>query len=138
MSDPKSVFERHVAAFNAHDADADPWSAEAELIGPDVQLRGRSEVLGFLRVWWDAFPDARNEVRRLAADGSVVAAEGIFSGTHTGSLMSTGGEVPPTGRRVEFRWSVICETRGNELVSEHLYFDQLGLLTQLGLAPTAA
>jgi hypothetical protein len=29
---------------------------------------------------------------------------------------------------------VTCEVLGDELVSEHLYFDQLDLVTQLGLA----
>ena len=43
------------------------------------------------------------------------------------------GEIPPSGRCVEFRWSATCEARGDELVSEHLYFDQLELLAQLGV-----
>lgn len=133
--DPRRVYERHVAAFNAKDADADPWSQDAEFDGPGMQARGRGEVLGIARVFWDAFPDARNEVGRLISDGPIVSAEGTFSGTHTGSLMTPQGEVPPTGRHVEFRWSATCETRDGELVSEHLYFDQLELLTQLGLAP---
>jgi predicted ester cyclase len=133
MSDPKQVYERHVAAFNAKDPDADPWSADAEFIGPGARFRGREEIFGFMRIYWEAFPDARNEVDRLISEGSVVSAEGRFRGTHAGPLRTPQAELPPLGRRVEFRWSVTCEARGDELVSEHLYFDQVELLTQLGL-----
>lgn len=59
-------------------------------------------------------------------------------GTHTSVLQTPEGEVPPTGRRVEIRWTAMYEARGDELVSEHLYFDQVEFLTQLGLAPAVA
>jgi hypothetical protein len=68
MSDAKEVYERHVEAFNRQDADADPWSADAEFVAPGARLRGREAVLGFLRVFWEAFPDAHNEVTRLIAE----------------------------------------------------------------------
>jgi predicted ester cyclase len=48
-------------------------------------------------------------------------------------LRTPTGEVPPTGRRVEFRWMSAYEAQGDELASEHLFFDQVELLTQLGL-----
>jgi hypothetical protein len=38
-----------------------------------------------------------------------------------------------TGRLVDFRWMSAYEARGDELASEHLYFDQMELLTELGL-----
>ena len=57
MADPKRVVERHVEAFNARDADADPWSDDAEFVAPNASMRGRGEVLGLLGVFWDAFPD---------------------------------------------------------------------------------
>jgi len=48
MTDPKSVIKRHVQAFGAKDAEAEPWSADAEVIAPVGQFRGRDQVLGFL------------------------------------------------------------------------------------------
>ena len=134
MSTARHVYERHVAAFNAKDGGADPWSLDAELVAPGTELHGRGEVIDFLRVYWEAFPDARQEITRLVADGPIVSAEGRFAGTHSGPLRLPEGAFAPTGRRVEFRWSVTCEVRGEELISEHLYFDRLDLLTQLGLA----
>jgi predicted ester cyclase len=135
MSAPREVVERHLAAFNAKDADAEPFSADAEVIAPGAQLRGRDQILDWLRGYWEAFPDARNEVARWLGEGELTAAEGTLFGTHTGILRTPEGEVPPTGRRVEIRWMAMYEIAGEELVSEHLYFDPTEFLTQLGLAP---
>ena len=136
MADPKHVVERHLAAFNARDADAEPWSKDAEFVAPNASMRGREEVLGFLGVMWDAFPDGRLEASRMLVEGSGAAAEGRFIGTHTGVMRTPQGEIPATGRQVEFRWMSSYEVRGEELASEHLYFDQAELLGQLGLMPT--
>src|SRR4029450_12009246 len=76
MADPKHVVERHVEAFNARDADAAPWSQDADFVAPNASMHGREEVLGFLGVFWGAFPDGRLETSRLLAEGSVVAAVG--------------------------------------------------------------
>ena len=137
MADPRHVVERHVAAFNAQDADAAPWSEDAEFVAPNASMHGREEVLGFLGVFWDAFPDGRLETSHVLAEGSAVAAEGWFIGTHTGVMRTPEGEVAATGRKVAFRWMSSYEVRGDELTSEHLYFDQAELLGQLGLMPAS-
>ena len=135
MADPMAVLERHLAAWNSKDGDADPWSLEAELVTPDGQARGRKQILDWLRGYWEAFPDARNEIVRSISTGALVAAEGRMTGTHTGTLRTPDGDVPPTGKRVEIRWMAMYETAGDEIVSEHSYFDQIEFMTQLGLAP---
>ena len=56
MADPKRAVERHFEAFNARDTDAAPWSDDAEVVAPNASVHGRDEVLGFLAVFWDAFP----------------------------------------------------------------------------------
>ena len=136
MADPKRVVERHVEAFNARDADASPWSEDAGLVAPNASVQGRDEVLGFLGVFWDAFPDGRLETSSLISEGSDVAAQGRFVGTHTGVMRTPEGDVAATGRPVDLRWMSAYEVRGEELASEHLYFDQIELLGQLGLMPT--
>jgi len=137
MADPKQVVERHVEAFNARDTDSTPWSDDGELIAPNASMHGRDQVLGFLGVFWAAFPDGRLETSRLLGEGSIVAAEGRFTGTHTGVMSTPGGDVPATGRKVDLRWMSSYEVRGDELASEHLYFDQAELLRQLGLMPAS-
>jgi predicted ester cyclase len=133
MAEAKQVVERHVEAFNAHQADAEPWTEDAEFVAPGASMRGREEVLAFLGAFWEAFPDGRLELSRVFGEGSVAAAEGRFIGTHDGVFRTPAGEVPATGRLVEFRWMSAYEARGYKLASEQLFFDQVELLTQLGL-----
>jgi predicted ester cyclase len=136
MTDPGAVVRRHIDAFNARDRDAEPWSATAELVAPVAVISGREQALEFLSVFQEAFPDWRLELKQLLVDDDTAAAEGAFVGTHEGVLRTPGGEVAATGRRVDFRWASLYRAEGDELVSEHLFFDQLELLGQLGRAPT--
>jgi hypothetical protein len=84
MADPKQVVKRHVEAFNARQAETDPWSEDADFVAPNASMHGREEILALLGVFWEAFPDGRLETSRVFAEGSVAAAEGRFIGTHTG------------------------------------------------------
>jgi predicted ester cyclase len=135
MSGSGDVVRTHIEAFNARNIEAEPWAQDAEMVAPGASVNGREAVLGFLGVFQEAFPDGRLEIRRLLVDGDGAAAEGSFAGAHDGVLHSPDGDVAPTGRRVEFRWAAAYEVRGSELLSEHLYFDQMDFLAQLGLLP---
>ena len=135
MPDARDVILKHIAAVNDGDSDADPWAADAELVAPGGQASGRDGVLGFLGVFQEAFPDMRLEVKQLLTDGPAAAAEGTLAGTHDGVLHTPGGDVAPTGRAVELRWAAVYLTAGDTLKSEHLFFDQMDFLGQLGLLP---
>ena len=133
MSNTRSVIEQHISAFNSRDRKVDPWSADAELSAPGGTFTGREGVLAFLGVFQSAFPDGTLTINSWVIEGDRAAVEGVFAGTHDGVLQSPGGEVPPTGRSIAFRWSASYRVSGEELVHEHLYFDQLDFLGQLGL-----
>jgi predicted ester cyclase len=135
MPDASDVIRKHITAFNDRDSAAEPWAADAEFAAPGVQANGRHEVLGVLAVFQEAFPDLRLEIKRLLTDGSSAAAEGTLSGTHDGVLHTPNGDVAPTGRAVELRWAAVYVTDGDALKSEHLFFDQMDFLGQLGLLP---
>ena len=135
MPDAKDVILKHIAAVNDRDSDADPWAADAELVAPGGQASGRDDVIGFLGVFHEAFPDLRLELKQLLTDGPAAAAEGTLAGTHDGVLHTPNGDVAPTGRAVELRWAAVYATDGDTLKSEHLFFDQMDFLGQLGLLP---
>ncbi len=135
MAGSKDVITRHIEAFNARDQDAEPWAADAQMVAPGASVSGRDEVLGFLSVFQEAFPNGWLEVKRLLVDGPAAAVEGSFAGTHDGVLHTPNGDVGPTGKAVELRWAAVYEVHGEELKSEHLFFDQMELLGQLGLMP---
>ena len=117
MIDPKSVIERHVQAFGAKDGDAEPLNADAEMLAPVGQFRGRDQVLGFLGGFWEAFPDGRLEIVRSIAEGPFAAAEGILTGTHSGILRTPSGDVPATGRSVNLHWMAMYEIMSHSLAS---------------------
>ena len=135
MPDARDVILKHIAAVDDRDSDADPWAADAELVAPGGQASGRDAVLAFLGVFHEAFPDLRLNVKQLLTDGPAAAAEGTITGTHDGVLHTPNGDVGPTGRAVELRWAAVYLTDGDTLKSEHLFFDQMEFLGQLGLLP---
>ena len=135
MPDARDVILKHIDAVNDRDSAAEPWAADAELLAPGGHANGRDEVIGFVGVFQEAFPDLRLEIKRLLTDGSSAAAEGTIAGTHDGVLHTPNGDVAPTGRAVELRWAAVYVTDGDTLKSEHLFFDQMDFLGQLGLLP---
>ena len=135
MPDAKDVIEKHIAAVNNRDWDAHPFADDAEFVAPGGQASGRDDVISFLGVFTEALPDLRLEVKQLITDGSAAAAEGTLLGTHDGVLHAPDGDVEPTGRAIELRWAAVYATDGDRLKSEHLFFDQMDFLGQLGLLP---
>ena len=135
MASARDVILKHIDAFNGRDSDADPWAADAEFTAPVAQVSGRDNVIGFLDAFQEAFPDIRLELHQLLTDGPAAAAEGTLTGTHGGVLPTPNGDVAPTGRAVQLRWAAIYVTDADTLKSEHLFFDQMDFLGQLGLLP---
>lgn len=136
MATAREVVERGNAAFNAHDTDRIRalYADDVELTAPgDVQLRGPEAATGYAMSWLRAFPDARITIDRMIDQGECVAAEFTFEGTHTAPLIGPEREIPPTNRHMTGHGTEIWEVRGDKIVQEHLYFDQLEVLAQLGV-----
>jgi predicted ester cyclase len=75
------------------------------------------------------------QIEQLLTDGPAAAAEGIMTGTHDGVFHTPNGDVAPTGRALALRWAAVYVTEGDTPKSEHLFFDQMDILGQLGLLP---
>ena len=78
-----------------------------------------------------------HSVNELVA-GDWVVQEFTFTGTHTGTLTTPDGDIPPTNRSATGRGVQIMHVENGKISQEHLYFDQVELLTQLGLMPQPA
>src|SRR4029450_12027771 len=135
MPSARDVILQHIDAVNGRDSDADPWAADAEITAPGAQVSGRDNVIGFIGVFQEAFPDLRLNIEQLLTDGPAAAAEGTITGTHDGVLHTPTCAAAPPGRAVEFRWAAVYVTEGEMLKSEHLFFDQMDFPGQLGLLP---
>lgn len=141
MSDTKQVAARFTEAFNAHDEKAIRalYAEDAVFSAPgDVRLEGPDEIAGYAMGWLNAFPDARIDVQNEVVDGDWVVQQFTFRGTHAEALTGPTGEIPATNRRLQGRGMEAVRVRGGKIVEDHLYFDQVEILTQLGLMPELA
>ena len=141
MADAQAVGAQFVEAFNAHnEARIRELNAEnAVLEAPgDVNLQGRDATTEYAMSWLNAFPDARITLHHELAAGDWVVQEFSFTGTHTAPMQSPMGEIPPTNRSLNGRGVQIFRVEGDVVVDTRLYFDQVEVLTQLGLMPEPA
>jgi predicted ester cyclase len=140
MGEALEAAKRADDAFNAHDVEARlaANADDSELVMPGgMQLRGQEQA-DVLRAFWQALPDATISWKTHVESGSMIAGEGVLSGTHTGPFRTLQGEIPPSGREVALPYAFIRRVEGGKLASEHLYFDQLEFLQQLGATPPPA
>jgi SnoaL-like polyketide cyclase len=66
-----------------------------------------------------------------------VIVEGIFTGTHGGTLKTPMGDVPGTGRKIRGEFIQVLEVDRGLVKRNNLIYDQVQLMTQLGLTPAA-
>jgi steroid delta-isomerase-like uncharacterized protein len=122
--------------FDSGDLDAAlaDFSDQLETTDPGMgTVHGIEPFREYLQTFKRAMPDARAIVEGICDSEGTVAVEGRFVGMHTGPLASDEGDIPPTGRAVDLRFADVSRVRDGKIVSYHTYYDQLGLLTQLGL-----
>lgn len=141
MADAHEVAARFIDAFNAHDEagiralNADDGFVEAP---GDVRVEGREAATAYAMGWLNAFSDARIVVHTELSGDEWVCQRFTFEGTHDGPLASPAGEIPPTHRRLTGRGVQILRVAGDAVTETHLYFDQMQVMTQLGLMPAPA
>src|SRR6266852_1932121 len=100
-------------------------------IAMEETYRGKGEVRVFLKRLFSAFPDLNFEVTYKIARGDNVAEQWFIRGTHRGTFMG----IPPTGRRIDIPGMSMAELREGKFVSDHFYFDALGVLRDMALMP---
>ena len=139
MSEAKKILEKNLESWNAHDKTG--WTRD---ISDDCEVIGVGGISGkghelrdkFYAMWTEAFPDNHITPKVIFADGENAVMEATFEGTHTGVLNSPSGAIQPTRKRVKVPFTAVNKIRGDKITSFHVLFDQVELLTQLGLMPT--
>ncbi len=129
----EAVVREHMESENAHDFDTTIGTfahPRYELIATGDVYDGEQEVRGYYAESRKAFPDQRNEVIALHhADDSVIV-EFDLLGTHLGRLQG----LPPTGRPFRCRMCALFIFEEDRITNERVYFDQLTVMRQLGVA----
>ncbi|HXP23759.1 MAG TPA: ester cyclase, partial [Candidatus Sulfotelmatobacter sp.] len=139
-----ALFEKHVGAEMAGDLDAtmatmsdDPHLNHVPTLAGGV---GQNDVRRFYRdhlVGRFFPPDVKMaSVSRTVGEDQVVD-ELAISFTHTTAIDWLLPGVAPTGKPVEMAVVVIVGFKGDKISHEHIYWDQAGVLAQVGLLDPA-
>lgn len=94
---------------------------------------GREGVKAFMAEYRKAFPDLRMTIEKYLEQGDLACAVARVTGTNTGSLMGN----PPTGKSMDVTMVDIVRVVDGKAAEHWGAGDDLGMLTQLGLAGAA-
>ncbi len=95
-------------------------------------VRGPEGAKELANMYRSAFPDVRLIIEEQVAEGDKVVTRWIAYGTHQGEMMG----IAPTGNQVRVEGITISHIQEGKIVQEWELFDTLGLMQQLGAAPT--
>ena len=125
-------------AFNDNDLDAALAYVAADielvLMPFDQHFYGLEGFRDFMQGFKLAFPDCTvNLINQVATENGVVN-EFMARGTHTGPLSGPNGQVPATGRNINYPVCEVWEIKDGKLTKLRNYFDTGTLRQQLGLS----
>jgi steroid delta-isomerase-like uncharacterized protein len=127
-----------IDGLNAHDLKtwagllADDFVAEY----PGASSLKQEQAAMFNQAFLVAFPDLRFDVHRVIANDEAVVVQWTGIGTFTAPLATASGQtIPPTGKRASVPGVLLAEVKNGKIVKEQTFWDQVGLLTQLGVLP---
>lgn len=134
----KDLVRRFTELANAAD-----WDALADIVADDFTrhsaatagppVTSRDQFVALQESFLSTFPDQRVTLEQLIAEGDYVAVRALYTGTQTGPM----GEFPATGRAVEGPFIAVFRIEAGRIAELWVEWDNLVMLTQLGLFPPA-
>ena len=113
-----------------------------EIVAPEHVDRGPGALPGlppgpegaklFVTVYRNAFPDVQFTIDEQIAEGDKVVTRWTATGTHKGELAG----IPPTGKSSTVTGVTVDRVVAGKIVESRGFFDQFGMLQQLGVIPT--
>lgn len=137
MADNETLARELYEAWNNRD-----WQVSMDAAAPDatITLMGTGETFEgpegsqkYNTMWADAFPDGRLTIDHIYSSGDCVVIEFTGRGTHTGTMQTSMGSIPATGRSVTLHLCDVLEFSDGKVKSQRSYLDTGSLMAQLGL-----
>ncbi len=133
------VIESATKAINDHDLDRFENFHLESVIQRDPQhaepLKGRRAIRESVEPLVKAFPDLRVVMERQFGSGDWITVQGHFAGTQKAPLEAPGGPtIPATNKAIRVPYALIAKLEGGKFAEVNMYFDQMGMMAQLGLA----
>ena len=132
--------ERFIATFNNAD-----WTQFRAAIAPNVvyqetgtgrRVESADAYVALVQGWKQSFPDVTGTIRNVVAQGNTVVQEVVWEGTQTVEMVTPGGVLPASGKRVSVLASVWFTFQGDTIQEIHHHLDIMTMMTQLGAIPT--
>ena len=137
MTDNEGLARRLYEAWNERNFDEAVAAAAPDstitIVGPGDVFRGPEGSRQFNEMWAAGFPDGAVTVDRVIASGDLVVVEYTGRGTHTGTLATSMGDIPATGRSMTLELCDVTEFKDGKVLSQRTYFDTGSMMAQLGL-----
>lgn len=137
MADNLTLARRLYEGWNerAYDELADAMAPDGKIVNVSTgdTFEGPEGSRAYNTAWADGFPDGRIEIDNIFASGDNVVVEFTGRGTHTGTLVTSMGEFPATGRSLTLRLCDVIQFRDGKVAKHHTYFDSGSMMAQLGL-----
>lgn len=144
MAQPEMVSIANVAKASVNAYNDKNWDKVRASLTPDCvyeevatnrKVRGVNDTLALWQGWAKAIPDSRATFEGQFVSENMVALELTWRGTHSGPLVTAGGEIPATGKSIALRACQLIEVSGERAKTIRQYFDMGTLLQQLGVPP---
>ena len=131
-TDKENIAREYAAAWSSQDVERIlsffNEDCEFEDVPMKVVCKGKDELRNFFSDTFNAFPDFKMEISRIAAAGDVTVFEWIQSATHTGEI----GPFPPTGKPYNIKTATILDFHGDKIQRATDYWDLASVLKQAG------
>lgn len=96
-------------------------------------FHGHEGFSNFMQGFKGAFPDLQINITHQVATENEVVSEFTARGTQTGPMITPAGEIPPTGRTVDFTVCEVWSVKNGKVASLRNYQDAASIMRQLGL-----
>ena len=137
MADNETLARNVYEAWNNRD-----WQTARDAMAPGgtIMIMGTGETYEgpdgaeqYSTMWADAFPDGRITVDHVHSTGDSVVVEFTGRGTHTGTMETSMGSIPATGRSMTLHICDVLEFSDGKVTMQRSYTDTGSMMAQLGL-----
>ena len=137
MADNADLARRLHEAWNERNfdemAEATAPDATITIVGSGDTFEGADGSRAYNTMWADGFPDGKVTVDRVIASGDYAVVEFTGRGTHTGTLVTSMGDIPATGKSLTLQLCDVMEFKDGKVQSQTTYFDSGSMMAQLGI-----
>ena len=134
------ILETHDRAFNERDWELSSKCYTDDVVSYNPESQEPEKGIKALRETGEefvkSFPDMQMKGEVSFGQDDWVFRSYTVTGTHTGYLLGPGdSKIPPTNRSLKMSAGVAYKFKEGKIAEEHVYYDRLVFMEQLGLNP---